>query len=192
LLRTLRFDRLLGLAIAFWAVGLLAFSTTIPGATYWVTSHAAVRQAPKVDAVVVFTGPEMARVAVAFRLLDSSTAPLLLISGVWEGSDEERLRGLTGSQLPRTCCVSIDHAHNTRENVSMTVDWAERRKIRSLLLVTSEYHMPRAEWLLRSALPPGMMLQVWPVPTGKWLLVRIFIEYHRFLGQIAMRALGQT
>jgi uncharacterized SAM-binding protein YcdF (DUF218 family) len=88
--------------------------------------------------------------------------------------------------------VSIDNAHNTRENVSMTVSWAERRGLRSLLLVTSDYHVPRAEWLLRSALPPGVMLQVWPVPTGKLLLVRIFIEYHRFLRQIAMRALGQS
>jgi uncharacterized SAM-binding protein YcdF (DUF218 family) len=188
----LRFERLLGLAITFWAAGLLAFSATVPETTYAMTSQVAVRQAPKFDAVVVFTGPEMARVTVAVRLLDSGTAPLLLISGVWEGVDKKRLLLLAGSQVQKACCVSIDYARNTRENVSMTVDWAERRGLRSLLLVTSDYHVPRAEWLLRSALPPGIMLQVWPVRTGRWLPIRIFFEYHHFLGQIAMRTLGRS
>jgi uncharacterized SAM-binding protein YcdF (DUF218 family) len=187
---TLKLNGLLRVAATFWAVGFLVFATFVPGATCRLTSAAAC-EVPKVDAVVVFTGPQMARIAAGFRLAEAGTAPLLRISGVWEGSNEEQLRRLAGSGSHGTGVVSIDHAHNTRENVSLTVDWVKRMRVRSLLLVTSDYHMPRAEWLLRSSLPPDIMLKVWPVPTGKWLPIEIFMEYNRLLEQIVRTALGQ-
>lgn len=183
--------RFLGLGVALWAGGLLAFAATVPGAMDWVGSGTPVRPPPKADAVVVFTGPEMARLAVAFRLLDTGTAPLLLISGVWEGNNETTLRGHVGLPPHGACCVSIDHAHNTRENALLTADWVVRREVRSLLLVTSDYHMPRAEWLLHMTLPPGVTVQTLPVPTGERLPMRIFVEYHRFLGQIVLEELGK-
>ena len=53
-----------------------------------------------------------------------------------------------------TCCVDLDYsAINTEGNAIETKRWAHRRGIRSLIVVTSNYHMPRAMAELRASFP---------------------------------------
>src|SRR5829696_4457423 len=52
------------------------------------------------------------------------------------------------------CCVDLDYrARNTIGNAIETRRWAERNRFRSLIIVTSAYHMPRTMVELNHALP---------------------------------------
>ena len=52
------------------------------------------------------------------------------------------------------CCVDLDHsAVNTRSNAAETRRWVQERGFRSLIVVTSNYHMPRAIVEMSHAMP---------------------------------------
>jgi uncharacterized SAM-binding protein YcdF (DUF218 family) len=97
------------------------------------------------DGIVVLTGGS-SRVSVAMELLAGGYGTRLLISGVHPTNGASDIsRTLPDSQLLITCCVDLDHsAVNTRSNAVETRRWARERNFRSLIVVTSNYHMPRA------------------------------------------------
>lgn len=103
------------------------------------------RPSQKADGIVVLTGGS-SRVADAMELLDKGFGRRLLISGVHPTSTiAEISRSLPDSQHLLTCCVDLDKsAVNTRSNAVGTRRWAQERGFKSLIVVTSNYHMPRA------------------------------------------------
>jgi uncharacterized SAM-binding protein YcdF (DUF218 family) len=63
------------------------------------------------------------------------------------------------------CCVDLDYrARNTIGNAIETRRWAEQNRFRSLIVVTSAYHMPRTLAELDHALP-GLKKVPYPVVT---------------------------
>src|SRR5664280_94201 len=53
-----------------------------------------------------------------------------------------------------TCCIDLDRsALNTFGNALETKRWAREHNFNSLIVVTSNWHMPRAQRLVSSALP---------------------------------------
>ncbi len=60
------------------------------------------------------------------------------------------------------CCVDVDHARDTVENAASTREWASQRGFSSLIVVTSDYHMPRTMAELAGAMP-GTRLIAFPV-----------------------------
>src|SRR5262249_31649189 len=96
------------------------------------------------DGIVVLTGGS-SRVQDGLELLAAKRGKRLLISGVHPGT--------TTAEIARTvpeyarllaCCVDLDHsALNTLGNAVETRHWVRDRGIRSLIVVTSSYHMPR-------------------------------------------------
>ncbi len=61
---------------------------------------------------------------------------------------------LPDSQQLLMCCVDLDRsAINTRSNATETRRWAAERGFRSLIVVTSNYHMPRAIVELSHSMP---------------------------------------
>jgi len=64
------------------------------------------------------------------------------------------------------CCVDFDRSLNTLGNAIETRRWAEGRGFRSLIVVTSNYHMPRALAELSHQLP-GVALVPFPVVTDR-------------------------
>jgi uncharacterized SAM-binding protein YcdF (DUF218 family) len=103
------------------------------------------RPGKKADGIVVLTGGS-SRVSDAMELLASGYGTRLLISGVHPTNGASDIsRALPDSQLLITCCVDLDRsAVNTRSNAVETRRWARERNFRSLIVVTSNYHMPRA------------------------------------------------
>ena len=97
------------------------------------------------DGIVVLTGGS-SRVADAMELLANGFGKRLLISGVHPTNGVSDLaRSLPDSETLLTCCVDLDRsAVNTRSNAVETRRWAHERGFRSLIVVTSNYHMPRA------------------------------------------------
>lgn len=126
----------LGIAIAGLVAGFIAFAV---GATSVQPSGV-----QKADAIVVVTGGED-RIAVALGLLRQGGGRRLLISGVNPRTSKSAIRDHTGEDRRLfECCVDIGReASDTVGNAEEARDWAMPRHYRTLIVVTSAYHMPR-------------------------------------------------
>jgi uncharacterized SAM-binding protein YcdF (DUF218 family) len=131
-------------ALAF-TLGFLWFTARVPSSEITLTGAT--------DGIVVLTG-DSARISEAIELLADRRGKRLLISGA--------NRGTTAAEISRLnpdftrwiqCCVDFDRALNTLGNAIETRRWAERRRFRSLTVVTSDYHMPRAMAEIARQLP---------------------------------------
>jgi uncharacterized SAM-binding protein YcdF (DUF218 family) len=120
------------------------------------------------DGIVVLTGGS-SRVSDAMELLAEGYGKRLLISGVHPTiAASDISRSLQESQALFHCCVDLDHsAVNTRSNAAETRRWAHERGFKSLIVVTSNYHMPRAIVELSHAMP-DISLIPFAVVGDKW------------------------
>ncbi|WGR95143.1 YdcF family protein [Bradyrhizobium sp. ISRA443] len=120
------------------------------------------------DGIVVLTGGS-SRVSDAMELLAAGYGKRLLISGVHPtnaASDISRL--VPDSQGLMNCCVDLDRsAVNTRSNAAETRRWVRERGFKSLIVVTSNYHMPRAIVELSHAMPDVTLIP-FAVVGDKW------------------------
>jgi uncharacterized SAM-binding protein YcdF (DUF218 family) len=122
----------------------------------------------RADGIVVLTGGS-SRVSDAMELLAAGYGKRLLISGVHPTiAASDISRSLQESQALFHCCVDLDHsAVNTRSNAAETRRWANERGFKSLIVVTSNYHMPRAIVELSHAMP-DVALVPFAVIGDKW------------------------
>ncbi len=126
------------------------------------------RPTVRADGIVVLTGGS-SRVSDAIELLASGYGRRLLISGVHSTNGTADIsRSLPESSPLLACCIDLDRsAVNTRSNASETRRWARDRGLRSLIIVTSNYHMPRALVELSHAMP-DVTLVPYPVIGDMW------------------------
>ncbi|MCB0069324.1 MAG: YdcF family protein [Caldilineaceae bacterium] len=166
--------------------GLVVFAETVKG----------YRADPSVraDAIVVLTGDEE-RISTGMRLMEAGRAVRLLISGVNPTTrvPTELKRHIKGSEALVRCCVDLGReALNTSGNAEEARQWVARYAFRSLIVVTSDYHLPRslAEF---SRTMPTVSLVAYPASGRRTLrldrwwrrraTVRLIVaEYVKFLG----------
>ena len=120
------------------------------------------------DGIVVLTGGS-SRVSDAMELLAAGYGKRLWISGVHPTNAASDIsRSLPDSQRLMSCCVDLDRsAVNTRSNAAETRRWARERGFKSLIVVTSNYHMPRAIVELSHAMPDVTLIP-FAVIGDKW------------------------
>lgn len=171
--------------VFIWVVGLTAFADR-------VDRYAPVTNAPTADAIVALTGASDVRIETAMRLLEASKGGRLLISGVNRDATREDVRGVTrGYDDLYDCCVDLDYeAETTLGNAQYTAEWTRARGYGSLILVTSDFHMPRALLELKAALP-GVVLRPYAIETdtvdaARWWRTgesarRMTLEYSKYL-----------
>jgi uncharacterized SAM-binding protein YcdF (DUF218 family) len=142
------------------AVGFVGFLSQLRGAEMKPSGMA--------DGIVVLTGGS-SRVSDAMELLAGGYGKRLLISGVHPTNAASDIsRSLSDNQSLLSCCVDLDRsAVNTRSNAAETRRWARERGFKSLIVVTSNYHMPRAIVELSHAMP-GIELIPFAVVGDKW------------------------
>lgn len=118
-------------------------------------------------AVVALTGGAGIRIAAGIDLIETADATRLLISGVNESTSIDDLVNLSGGDLDTyNCCVDIGRkARSTVQNADETAEWVAANKFETIIVVTSDFHMPRALILLKRELP-GITLIPYPVTTG--------------------------
>src|SRR5260370_41632255 len=106
------------------------------------------------DGIGVLTGGA-SRVPDALELLSSGRGKRLLISGVYAGTTTNDIRRqVVDYNRVLSRCVDLDYsAVNTVGNAVQARQWALKNGFRSLIVVTSAYHMPRALAELSHQLP---------------------------------------
>jgi uncharacterized SAM-binding protein YcdF (DUF218 family) len=176
-----------------WFTGLLAFAARVDRLT------PADDPAPA-DAIVALTGGSGERINAGVQLLEAGKARRLLISGVGPHVTRGQLQIIVGAAKPLfDCCVDLGfQAANTLGNARETAAWARAHGFRTLILVTADYHMPRARLELSSALPEAK-LEPYPVvtnelKTGDWWKTelgaqRMILEYCKYLAVLARETL---
>lgn len=150
---------------------------------------------PDADAIVVLTGGS-SRIADAMRLLQDGHGRRLLISGVHQQTSRQAI----SAQMPEfadlfDCCVDLGRfALNTAGNAQEALDWAEDQGFRRLIIVTSNYHMPRSLAEFGNTMPDVELIPYPVVPDGArgddwWrspATIRLMmLEYIKYLAVLA-------
>jgi uncharacterized SAM-binding protein YcdF (DUF218 family) len=146
--------------------------------------------ARRTDAIVVPTGGA-GRIDRGIALMREKAARRMLVTGV----DPDVKPGELAAEYraPRrlfACCIDLGHdAVDTRSNADETAAWVHSHGYRSVRLVTSDWHMPRAKLELRNALGDRVELIGDPVPSnpGFGMLAR---EYNKYLVRRIVLLLG--
>lgn len=148
--------QIIGWVCGLWVVGfamflVIVFTSTPPNPV------------PPADGIVALTGGDD-RVSEALALLADRQAPRLLISGAGRGT---YLGDFTKDNAPAAtkyaAGITIGHmAGTTHGNAVETQSWAGAHHMRTLIIVTADYHMPRALQEMQAALP-GVTLIPYPV-----------------------------
>jgi uncharacterized SAM-binding protein YcdF (DUF218 family) len=122
------------------------------------------------------------RIAHGLQILDQGKARLVLVTGVdTDVRPAEFAEEFNVSMDQMQCCVVLGfEAMNTRGNAVETADWVARNEIRSLRLVTSDWHMRRAASELRRQLPTNIRIVEDAVATEPSLFT-LFLEYNKLL-----------
>ena len=133
----------------------LAVALVVADFSWFVRQMPVTEVAPagNADGIVALTGGPF-RINDALDLLAAGRGRRLLISGVNPTTRRSEIsRLIPEHERWFTCCVDIDHSATTIGNASETRQWAKARGFQSLIVVTANFHMPRALVELRHELP---------------------------------------
>jgi uncharacterized SAM-binding protein YcdF (DUF218 family) len=142
------------------------------------------------DAIVVLTGGAK-RIDRGLDLLERRRAKRMLVSGVDRSvrpvelaARHEHYKALFA------CCIDLGRESvDTRSNADEVSRWVARRKFRSVRLVTTDWHMPRARFEIARQLPDGVEL-VGDAIESNPQFIQLFTEYNKYLLRRAAVVLG--
>ncbi|MFN2472327.1 MAG: YdcF family protein [Sphingomicrobium sp.] len=164
--------RAFALLLLFYVLGFALFAATLG------------RPAPAsvtTEAVVVITGGK-GRIEEGIKRLASHRAQRMLIAGADPAVTKQDLATrLGGGRALLDCCVDLgSDSVDTRSNAEEAKRWLDAHAYRSLLLVTSDWHMRRARYEFAGQLGRRYDLTPDAVRTEPELAT-LFAEYNKYL-----------
>ena len=148
-----------------------------------------------IDSIVVLTGDKF-RISKGMEILSNGIGEKLLLSGV---NKNIKLTNIM-NEFPKyknffDCCVEIENiSSNTFENSRETFLWLEKNKYNSVLIVSSDYHMPRAKLEFEKFLNTKNTYYH-PVNSNNNLMAigkikKLFLEYVKYMRTYISLAVG--
>ena len=130
--------RFTSLIVMLYALGFVLFAVTLGR-----PAQASV----KTDAVVVVTGSG-GRIEHGVDVLDQGRAKRMLVAGADPlVTKADLVRILGGKAHLVTCCVDLgSESVDTRSNAEEAHRWLDKHRYKSLRLITSDWHMRRADY----------------------------------------------
>ena len=189
-----KFFATVGIAALMWLGGFLWFLSLIPAQE--------TQETRKADAIIVLTGGAL-RLERGFELLAQNAAPKLFISGVEDSVTLNELlhakeyRHLTENASANNVILGYK-ARTTTGNALEVAEWVKKENVKTILLVTGNYHLPRSIYQIKHLSPslslmaepvfPGHFssYQWWYYPDSRKLMIS---EYHKYV-YVLFEALG--
>ena len=170
--------RVVSLLVVLWVFGFLWFAIALPQPA----------GAEKTDAIVVPTGSG-GRIPRGLEMLREGAARRMLVTGVDANvRPQEFAAEYDAAPQLMDCCVTLGFsALDTRGNARETAEWVREHKVRSIRIVTADWHMRRAALELSAALPGNERVVRDAVQTEPSLWI-LFLEYHKLLATWFVRA----
>ena len=163
-----------------WALGFLWFAMALPQPAGDM----------RTDAVIVPTG-SAGRIPHGLEVLEEGLAREMLVTGVdREVKPKEFAAEFDVSSKRMKCCVTLGFAaEDTSGNAEETAAWVREHRIKSLRLVTADWHMRRTAIELDRTLPDSILVVRDAVPSHPSMGL-LFLEYHKFLASSARALLN--
>ena len=167
------FIRLVSLLTLAWLLGFVWFAMALPQP----------RAGGRTDAAIVLTGGE-GRVTRGLEALRRGWTTRLLVSGVDREVKPREFRAaydIAPDQM--ACCVTLGfESVDTRSNAREAARWIAAGKLRSVRLITTDWHMRRAAFELARVTPSGVTV-VRDAVASQPGFETLFTEYHKLLAR---------
>lgn len=142
------------------------------------------------DAIVVLTGGPK-RIDRGLDLLEQHRAKRMLISGVDRTVKPAELAAENQRDAALfNCCIDLGRESvDTRSNAEETAHWLRRHKFKTVRLVTTDWHMPRASFELSRRIDDGVDILQDAIPSDPSFR-QLFTEYNKYLLRHAAVVVG--
>ena len=166
----LRFGSLL---LILYGLGFALFGVTL--------GKPAAAGAGRTDGIVVITGGS-GRIEHGVEMLGEGKAKRLLVAGADPAvTKADLVHRLGGKRKLVQCCVDLgSESVDTRSNAEESRRWLERKKFKSVRLVTSDWHMRRARYEFRRELGDNFTVVPDAVRSEPGFMT-LFGEYNKYL-----------
>lgn len=161
---------LIAVVVTSWVAGGLYY-------IYYTESYTVFDRSPT-DAIVVYTGGSQ-RINTGISLLKAGYAPLMFISGV--SSPTQLSNFLKENGINQDQVIYGLNANSTLGNAAEIAEFISAHGLRSIRLVTSSYHMPRALDETKRFVPPRTTIIPHPVFSDRRNYKILFKEYNKYL-----------
>lgn len=174
--------------IALAVIGVIILFTSFVGDTMRYASEPS-----RADAIVVLTGGR-GRAREGLNLLRRGDANLLILSGVHEDADVDSIFLKNISDDERLRIILEKRSTSTYSNAMEAAKVVREKGIRSIILMTSIYHMKRSEYIFKKVLPSDIRIETYSVLTpnfdeSRWwtgnTLVLLAVEFVKYYGFVA-------
>ena len=157
--------------LLIYVLGYALFVVLLPGPA----------RAQRTDGIVVLTGGPN-RVVHALDLMEKKQAKRLLVSGVDRTVKPAELAAANDvDQQLFECCVDLGRESvDTRSNAQETARWVDKNKFKTVRLVTTDWHMPRARFELSRQLGEDVDI-LGDAVTSNPSFRQLFMEYNKYL-----------